>query len=474
MSAPRPAMGLQSRLLWWLLPALALLVAVNSVSAWRTALAAVNTAYDRSLLAVARAVADRVEFRGGHVAVEVPYVALDFFESDQRGRVFYRVGGLEGDFVSGWDDLPAPPKGVPRSEDYFALAHFYDDRYRGEAVRVVALHHPVFDERPRGMALVQVAETLASREALTRRLLLDTVVRQLFLVALAALVIVVVVRVAFRPLGRLRADLDARTAGDLSPIDPSGAPKEVGALVAGMNDYVGRLRGTLERQERFIADASHQLRTPLAVLRAQAGLALREEDPARLRETLAAMDASVGDTVHLANQLLTRARAQHGIATPAFADLDLAAVAREACLDLGAGAVAKRIDLEFEGEQGVPMRGDPTLMRELVKNLVDNAIRYTPEGGRVTVRLTAPGEAPAIEVEDSGEGVAEADRERIFDPFHRLASSKQPGVGLGLSIVRDIARAHGAEIELADGAGGIGLRVRVRFPRPVSPASEPR
>lgn len=468
------ARSLQSRLLWWLLPSLAILVAVNSVSSYRTALQAVNTAYDRSLLAVARAVADRVELRGGQVVVEVPYVALDFFQSDLRGRVYYRVGGLDGRAVSGYDDLPPLPPGVPRSEDYFALAHFYDDQYRGEAVRVVALLQPVFDDSARGMALVQVAETFVSREALTRKLMIDTLARQLLLVALAALVIAIVVRVAFRPLGRLRAELDARAAGDLSPIDSRDAPREVAALVAGMNDYVGRLKSTLDRQERFIADASHQLRTPLAVLRTQAGLALREEEPVRLRETLSAMDRSVGDTIHLANQLLTRARAQHGIATPAFGDLDLAQVAREACLDLGAGAVAKRIDLGFEGENAVPVRGDPTLMRELVKNLVDNAIRYTPEGGRVSVRLSATDEAPAIEVEDSGEGVAAADRERIFDPFHRLASSKQPGVGLGLSIVRDIARAHGAEIELADGAGGVGLRVRVRFPRPAIPASAPR
>ncbi|MCM2329085.1 MAG: sensor histidine kinase N-terminal domain-containing protein [Lysobacter sp.] len=470
----RPARGLQARLLWWLLPSLAVLVAVNSVSTYRTAVAAVNTAYDRSLLAVARAVADRVELRDGRVAVEVPYIALDFFASDLRGRVYYRVGGLDGGAVSGYDDLPPLPPDVPRSEDYFALARFYSSEYRGEAVRVVALHQPVLDDTARGMALIQVAETLVSREALTRDLMIDTVSRQLLLVALAALVILVVVRTAFGPLGRLRAELDARSAGDLAPIDSRDVPKEVGALVAGMNDYVGRLKGTLDRQERFIADASHQLRTPLAVLRAQASLALREEDPARLRETLAAMDRSVGDTIHLANQLLTRARAQHGIATPSFGDLDLAGVAREACLELGAGAVAKRIDLGFEGEHAVPLRGDPTLMRELVKNLVDNAIRYTPEGGRVTVRLSGPGEAPSIQVEDSGEGVAAADRERVFEPFYRLASSHQAGVGLGLSIVRDIARAHGASIDLGDGPGGTGLTVRVTFPAPPSPASAPR
>ncbi len=474
MSAATPARGLQSRLLWWLLPALALLVAVNSVSTYRTALAAVNTAYDRSLLAVARAVADRVDLRDGRVAVEVPYIALDFFESDLRGRVYYRVGGLDGNAVSGYDDLPPLPPDVPRSEDYFALARFYTAEYRGEPVRIVALHQPVFDERTRGMALIQVAETLVSREALTRKLMVDTVASQLFLVALAALVIVLVVRTAFRPLARLRAELDARAAGDLSPLEPRDVPGEVATLVAGMNDYVGRLRGTLERQERFIADASHQLRTPLAVLRTQAGLALREDDPARLAETLAAMDRSVGDTIHLANQLLTRARAQHGIANPVFGDIDLAQVAREACLELGAGAVAKRIDLGFEGEHAVPLRGDPTLVRELVKNLVDNAIRYTPEGGRVTVRLSGPGEPVFIDVEDSGEGVAAADRERVFEPFHRLASASHAGVGLGLSIVRDIARAHGASIDLADGAGGVGLRVRVRFPPAAIPASAPR
>jgi two-component system, OmpR family, sensor histidine kinase TctE len=474
VTGPRPAPGLQSRLLWWLLPSLALLAAVNTVGAYHTALLAVNTAYDRSLLAVARAVADRVELRDGRVAVEVPYIALDFFESDLRGRVYYRVGGLDGQAVSGYDDLPALPADVPRSEDYFALARFYTAQYRGEPVRIVALHQPVFDERTRGMALIQVAETLVSREALTRKLMFDTVASQLLLVALAAGVTVVVVRAAFRPLGRLRAGLDARTAGDLSPIESSDAPREVGALVAGMNDYMGRLKGTLDRQERFIADASHQLRTPLAVLRTQAGLALREEDPARLRETLAAMDRSVSDTVHLANQLLSRARTQHGIATPSFGELDLAQVAREACMELGAGAVAKRIDLAFEGEHGVPMRGDPTLVRELVKNLVDNAVRYTPDGGHVTVRLSGPGEPAAIEVEDSGEGVAAADRERVFEPFHRLASASQPGVGLGLSIVRDIARAHGATIDLGDGAGGTGLKVRVSFPAPASPVSAPR
>jgi len=473
MNGAAPARSLQAHLLRWLLPALVVLVAVNSLNAYRTALQAVNTAYDRSLLAVARAVAERVDLRDGRVVVEVPYVALDFFESDLRGRVYYRVGGLDGTAVSGYDDLPALPAGVPRSEDYFALARFYDDHYRGEAVRVVALHQPVFDEHERGMALVQVAETLVSRGALTRKLMIDTVAHQLLLVAFAALVVAVVVRTAFRPLGRLRAELDARTAGDLSPIETREVPAEVGTLVAGMNDYVGRLKGTLERQERFIADATHQLRTPLALLKTQAGLAHREDDPERLHETLVAMDRSVADTIHLANQLLTRAKAQHGIAVPAFADLDLARIARDACLELGPGAVAKRVDLGFEGETAVPVRGDPTLVGELVKNLVDNAIRYTPEGGRVTVRLSAPAEEPAIEVEDSGTGVCEADRERIFDPFFRLASSEQPGVGLGLSIVRDIARAHGARIELDAGPGGTGLKVRVRFPRPASPASAP-
>lgn len=456
--------SLQARLLAWLLLSLGILVAVTSWFAYREALRAADTAYDRSLLAVARVIAERVELSGGRVTVEVPYVALDFFQADLRGRVFYRVSGLRGEFVSGFDDLPPLPAGIARSEDYFALARFYDTAYRGEPVRVVALHQPVFDERDRGMALIEVAETRVSREGITGRLLRGTLLRDLLLVLLAAAVIVIGVRVALRPVKRLHAELQAREGTDLSPLEAGTLPAEIRPVVEGMNDYMRRLREVLDAQERFIADASHQLRTPLTLLRTQSEMALREGDPARMRETVEAIHRSTTEMTHLANQLLGRARAHHGIGNPNFEEVDLGKVARNVCLDLAPSAVARSIDLEFDAPGGGVLRGDVVLLQELLRNLVDNAIRYSGEEGRVTVRVLAAAGAVVLEVEDSGSGIAPADRERVFDPFFR-ARAGGTGVGLGLTIARDIARAHQARIELADAREGTGLLVRVSFSR---------
>lgn len=454
--------SLQARLLAWLLVALGVLVAVTSFFAYREALRAADTAYDRSLLAVARVVAERVELSGGRVTVEVPYVALDFFQADLRGRVFYRVSGLRGEFVSGFDDLPPLPASIARSEDYFALARFYDTTYRGDPVRVVALHQPVFDERDRGMALIQVAETRVSREGITGRLLRGTLLRDLLLVLLAGAVIVIGVRVALRPVERLHAELEARDGGDLSPLEAGTLPTEIRPVVEGMNDYMRRLREVLDAQERFIADASHQLRTPLTLLKTQSELALREDDPARMRETVEAIHRSTTEMAHLADQLLARARAHHGIGNPSIGDADLAAAARQACLDLAPAAVARAVDLGFDARGDTVLRGDGVLLQELARNLIDNAIRYSVEGGSVAVRVWGDGGCVSLEVEDSGSGIAASDRDRVFDPFFR-AHAGGTGVGLGLAIARDIATAHRARIELADTSTGTGLLVRVRF-----------
>lgn len=455
--------SLKARLLTWLLVALALLLAPMSYLAYQDALTAANTAYDRSLLTVAKVIAERVDLRERQVVVEVPYVALDFFEADLRGRVYYRVSGLQGEFVSGFTDLPPLPTGVPRSDDYYSLAHFYDSTYRGEAVRVVALLQPVFNAQARGMALVQVAETANSRELVSRRLLRHTVMRELLLVALAGVVILLVVRAALRPMQRLHDDLATREANDLSALPAEAVPAEVRPIVQGMNGYMQRLRELLVARERFVADASHQLRTPLTLLKTQTELALREADADRLRETLKAIDRSVSDTVRLANELLGRARVHNDLANPRVEGVDLVGPAREACLELAPLAVAKGVDLALRNEGAVPLRGDALLLREMARNLVDNAIRYTPPGGHVSVEVAVAGDRAMLTVEDSGIGIAPADRERVFDPFFR-ASSTERGVGLGLTIARDIARAHHGVIDLGDAVGGTGLRVRAVLP----------
>ena len=463
-SVRRALRSVKGQLLTWLLVSLAIVIAINSFSVYRNATDAANTAYDRSLLVAARVIAERVDLDHGKVVVEVPYIAMDFIETGVRGRVYYRVGGLKGEPVSGYDDLPDLPPGIERSQDYSALVRFYFARYRGETVRVAALHQPVQEGDARGMAMVQVAETLDSREALTRQILLTTLYRQMLLVLMAVLAVLLAVRYALRPLGRLRADLESRRADELSHMDSRSVPSEVRPIVVAMNQYVSRLRALIVAHERFVADASHQLRTPLTLLKTQAELAIRETHQGRLAETLSALHRSVSDAVHLANQLLSRARAENSIAACSFAPLDLIAVARQVCLELAPDAVAKRIDLSFEGAGDVAVNGDATLLHELVENVVDNAIRYTPADGKVVVRVLARDGAADLEVEDSGAGIPAEERERVFEPFARLTSGESQGSGLGLAIVSDIARAHGATIRLLHADHAMGLKFCARFP----------
>jgi two-component system sensor histidine kinase TctE len=463
--------SLRGQLLRWLLIPLAILVALDAVSVYQNALEAADQAYDRSLLASTRALAERVAIADGKVVADVPYVALDSFETDTLGRLYYKVTGLKGETVSGYDDLPPLPKNVKRSEAYPALVYFYSADYRGEPVRIAALYQPVYDDTMRGIAMIQVGESREARRDLSRKILIDTLWRQAVLVSAAALLVWFAVRFVLSPLMQLRAQVEAREPTDLSDFDEDQVHKEVRPLVVAMNGYMARLEKLISGQRRFIADASHQLRTPLTVLKTQAELALRENDPKAMRDMVEGIARTTDATVHLANRLLTLARAGHGAAEADHEYLSLVDLVRQVALELAQQAVAKDIDLSLESDDEVRVRGNALLLHELVSNLIDNAIRYTPAGGTITLRVrggrTGPG--PLLEVEDSGPGIAPADREKVFAPFYRASSAQAvnvQGSGLGLTIVRDIAATHGAEIRLFDGAGGKGLRVIVTFPGP--------
>ncbi len=463
----QPLGSLRSQLLRWLLIPLTVLVCLDAVSVYRNALDAADLAYDRSLLASTRALAERVTIVAGKVVADVPYMALDSFETDTLGRLYYKVTGIDGEFVSGYADLPAVPANVPRSDAYPALVRFYHARYRDQDVRIAALHQPVYDDSMRGIALIQVGETLDARRGLTRKILFDTLWRQAVLVLTAALLVWFAVRFVLRPLKRLTAEVAARSPTDLSGFDVALVHREVRPLITAMNGYMLRLHSLIAGQRRFIADASHQLRTPLTVLKTQAELALRENDPHKMREIVASIAATTDSAVHLANRLLTLARAEHGAAEGGLQPVSLTALVRQVGLELADRAVGKRIDLGLETvrESDVEVSANPLLLHELIVNLVDNALAYTPAGGRVTLRVhPAP---PQLEVEDSGIGVAAAERERISAPFYRspAAQAMHPGgAGLGLAIVGDIAALHGARLTLAAARSGTGLLVQVAFP----------
>jgi two-component system sensor histidine kinase TctE len=466
--AAAPLGSLRNQLLRWLLIPLLIVVALNSISAYNNGLEAADLAYDRSLLASTRALAERVSIRDGKVVADVPYVALDSFETDTLGRMFYKVSGINGETVSGFDDLPPVPAKVPRSEEYPALVRFYHAQYNGEPVRIAALLQPVYDDSMRGIALIQVGETLDARRGLSRKILFDTVLRQAIMLLAVAFLVWFAVRLVLRPLMRLKSEVEQRALADLSDVDPALVHREVRPLVAAMNTTMARMQNLIASQRRFIADASHQLRTPLTVLKTQAELALRENDAPAMRAIVESIAATTDSTVHLANRLLTLARIEHGSEAAGMAPVSLPDIVRQVGLDLALPAVQKQIDLSLEAPAEVVIDGQALMLQELVSNLVDNAIRYTPAGGQVVLRvLASEGGGALLEVEDSGAGIAEAERAKVFRPFYRSTSSletNQAGTGLGLAIVRDVASVHRASIVLSEGNGGRGLKVSISFP----------
>jgi len=468
--------SLRGQLLRWLLLPLVLLEIFNTISVYYNAVDAADMAYDRSLLASTRALAERVSVEDGKVVADVPYVALDSFETDTLGRIYYKVTGINGETVSGYDDLPAVPANVPRSENYPALVRFYHANYNGQPIRIAALLQPVFDNNMRGIALIQVGETLDARKGLTRKILYDTIAWQASVVLMAGFLVWFAVKLVLRPLMQLKQEVEARDVSDLSDLDPALVHKEVRPLVQAMNASTTRIAGLIASQRRFIADASHQLRTPLTVLKTQAELAQRELERSlaiapELRDVVASMAATTDSTVHLANRLLMLARIEHS-ENRGLVAVPLRETVQQVALELALSAVGRGIDLALEGEGEAAVNGQALLLHELVSNLVDNALHYTPRGGSVVLRVL-PGESEVVlEVEDSGPGIAAEDRERVFSPFYRAASTMQAnpgGSGLGLAIVRDIAAMHHAALELDQGAGGRGLLVRVRFPRATPP-----
>lgn len=472
----RPS-SLRRRLLVGILVPVVAVVAVNTVVLYRQALRAADTAYDRTLLATAKSIGELLEVVGDggplRVRATVPYSALEAFEADNRSRLFYRVLGFDGEPVSGFDDLPNPRTELPPRSVYAALVHFYEDRYRGSPVRMAVLLQPVAGIAGQGMATVQVAETLELRRSLAREMLLDTLLRQAVLVSLIALVVVVVVQRATRPVRELSQRIVDRPAGDLTPIDAPGAPRELRPLVDATNEVMQRLDRLLAHQKRFVRDAAHQLRTPLAVLKTQVQSARRGDvEPG---QALGEIAHTVDRATELANQMLALAKVEQLRQQGDAPVLDWADVTRAVALDL-APLIAEH-GLEFAIETApAPVRGHEWALRELVRNLLHNAIQHSPDGAPVTVRLQADGRHAALTVSDNGPGLAPAARERLFQPFGAApsASGRRTGSGLGLAICHEIVDSLGGRLTLdnRESQGRVqGLDAIVRLP--LAPKDEP-
>jgi len=448
-----------------LLPVLAL-VAFNTVSLYRQALAAADTAYDRTLLASAKAIGELLQVADGpgpaQLVATVPYSALEAFEADNRSRMYFKVTGFAGEMVSGFDDMPPWRGAVPVRSVYAALVDFYDDRYRGEPVRVAVLLQPVAGAAGQGMAVIQVAETLELRRTLAQQLLLDTLWRQAALLVVIAIVVVFVVQRATRPVRELSERLRARAEDDLSPIEPSLSPLELRPVVEATNAVMARLAQLLEHQKRFVRDASHQLRTPLAVLKTQVQSARRGDvEPA---QALAEIATTVDRATELANQMLALAKVEQLRQQGAPPLADWGAIVRAVSLDLSALIAGKQLDFELDAG-ATPVRAHDWMLRELTRNLLHNAIKQAPEGSHLAVRLVTDPRTAALTVTDSGPGIGPEQRERLFQPF--AAGHSAGGSGLGLAICREIVLSLGGSIQLDNRERGgriEGLDAIVRLP----------
>jgi len=450
-----------------LLPVLGF-VAINTASLYGQALKAADTAYDRTLLASAKSIGEQLEVvagAGGSPTLRstVLYSALEAFEADNRSRIFFKVTGFDGEMVAGFEDLPRWRGNLPVSSVYAALVDFYDETYRDEPVRVAVLLQPVSGLAGQGMATIQVAETLELRHTLARQLLIDTLWQQAALVAVIAAVVVFVVQRATRPVRELSEQLRSRPEGDLSPLDSTEAPRELQPIVEATNAVMSRLAHLLAHQKRFVRDASHQLRTPLAVLKTQVQSARRGDvDPAT---ALAEIDQTVDGATTLANQMLALAKVeqlrQQGDAAP----VDWAPVVRQVALDLSALVGESHLDFELHDDAAAPVLAHEWSLRELTRNLLHNAIRHSPPGGHLAVSLTVTGEAAVLTITDSGPGISEELRQRLFQPF--ASGQRQGGSGLGLAICREIVDSLGGTVELLNRRPGealAGLDAVVRLP----------
>jgi two-component system, OmpR family, sensor histidine kinase TctE len=458
--------SLFGEILDWMLAPLLLLWPMSLGLTWVVAQAIANHPYDRELADVVQALARQANVQvaeGAHPAVlrrrelERTLASLNRASNadpDDGEQTFFQVLGARGELVAGDPRLAVPPD-APAAP---GVVRFRDELLADEPVRVAWLNLP--DVHGEGDALVQVAETLGRRSRLATEIIKGVILPQFVILPLAVLLVWFALARGVKPLAELQLRIRQRKNTDLSAIPTGGVPDEVVPLVDAFNDLLHRLDSSIAVQRHFLADAAHQLKTPLAGLRMQAELAAREidsgkGDPASMRQSLRQIAVSCQRAARMVNQLLAMARAEDPGLAMRRTSVDLAAITRAVVRDFVPRALEKRIDLGYEGPgSGETLRllGEPVLLGELVRNLVDNALQYTPAGGSVTARVLADPLAPALvlQVEDSGPGIVLAERDKVFRPFYRVLGTEVEGSGLGLAIVQEIAQRHGGEVTVGD------------------------
>jgi two-component system, OmpR family, sensor histidine kinase TctE len=441
------ARSLRAHLLRMLLPPIAAALALGAVISYFPTIEPATQAYDQALVDIGLALGSHVRVTQTEYRFELPPAVEQVLRTDRFDRIYYRVMSPAGFEIAGDPGLPSPPGE--------AIAH--NTVYDGNKVRVVSVHAPCGGST----CTVLVAETMVKRERVARDLLLQSILPELLIAAATLLIVWFGVKRGLRPLARLSEEIKSRSAGDLRPIDAAGAPEETRPLVGALNGLLDEVSAASRQQQRFLADAAHQLRTPLAGLQAHAELALAQPLPEPSRAQVERVHQATIRTGRLANQLLALARAEPGMRM-SLASLDLKSLVEGEADAWVHQALARDIDLGFELEVA-QIEGDAFLLREALANLVHNALEYSQRGARVTVRTGRREHVAFVEVEDDGPGIAPAERGRVLERFYRVPGTSGTGSGLGLAIVREIASGHGASIAITDSPSG-GCRVGITFP----------
>jgi two-component system, OmpR family, sensor histidine kinase TctE len=482
----REQRSLFGEILDWMLTPLLLLWPVSLALTWLVAQSIAGKPFDRALEYNVQALAQLVTVQQQRVVFNLPQPAREILRADDSDLVYYQVLGARGEVLSGERDFPQPPED---ERPLVGEVRLRDDEMRGLDVRIAYtwVKLEIAGSQP---ALVQVAETREKRSVLATEIIKGVMLPQFVILPLAVLLVWLALVRGIKPLSQLEERIRARKPDDLSPLDDKTVPLEVAPLVSSVNDLLTRLKDSIATQKRFLADAAHQLKTPLAGLRMQADLAQREAFNAEeLKLSLKQIGRSSIRATHTVNQLLALARAESSSQATARQSCDLAQITMEAVQDCVPRSLDKHIDLGYDGAQpgaaGVALQGNPTLLKEMIRNLLDNAISYTPSSGDqpgvITARVLADpfGQVLMVQVEDSGPGIPVAERELVFQPFYRALGTNVDGSGLGLPIVLEIARQHNAEVTLEDARPGQsppGTRFTVRFAaaQAVAPSPEHR
>ncbi|KAE8757597.1 sensor histidine kinase [Paraburkholderia madseniana] len=449
--------SLRGRLLWWLLLPLAAFVSISGMISYRNAQTTADLVQDNALLSSIRIIGEDIDWDNGHVSVQIPPAALELFESPEQDSVFYRVEASGHRLLAGSPELPVP-RGVSDVPMLYST-HLED----GRAVRAATYVRQLYDSGRTEEVVVAVAKTEGSRDAMVWRLLRPQLFGEVLTLVLAMVFVYLGLTFELRPLMKVKDDVADRNASQLEPIRVARLHVELTPIVEAINQCIARMGQQAATQRQFISDAAHQLRTPLALLVAQIQFARqRENRDVPLSEALAGMHKSSRKLTTLTNKLLLLAQAESAAPSNTRERVDLSALIAGVLEELIAFAQSREIDLGAELEDGLYVTGDEALTAALVTNLVDNALRYTQPGGRVTVHTQRGNDRAIVRVIDNGPGIKAEARARVFERFYR-ASNHADGTGLGLPIVREIARRQGGTVTLEPGEGGVGLVATVEM-----------